>query len=318
MIGSRGKVGRFRKRLEAKGLLDGDAGRRGGRGCARRSASTSAPRRPRRSRSRSRRSWSRGGAAVGRRRATGRPARQTERAVKLGAVILAAGAGTRLGGRREGAAAARGDETYLARIAATARPRARTTCVVVVGRRSAPRSAAPRAALGLAGGRQPDARARDGELGRARLRRDRSSYDRRRGVAVAGRSSGRRAARRSSALAASARRARRRAAAVRRPRRASAADRARAVAARSRRAAAAERCARRAREAAVIRGRRRRSGRVRDVDTPADLAESAERRLASVVLLLALARVPGHAVPNSAAPLADPVAGNDGNVDRAR
>ncbi len=26
MIGSRGKVGRFRKRLEAKGLLDGDAG----------------------------------------------------------------------------------------------------------------------------------------------------------------------------------------------------------------------------------------------------------------------------------------------------
>jgi CTP:molybdopterin cytidylyltransferase MocA len=53
--------------------------------------------------------------------------------MKLGAVILAAGAGSRLGGRAK-ALLRHGDETYLARIARIARLAGATDMVVVVGR----------------------------------------------------------------------------------------------------------------------------------------------------------------------------------------
>ena len=125
-----------------------------GAAVARRSAWTSAPRRPRRSRSRSRRSWSRCGGAGRRgrgrasahrwsrsdpvpyrRRGRASSAEPMEAAVnpsgsRLAAVVLAAGAGTRLGGVAKALLGA--PATFLARVLATAREVGLVDAVVVV------------------------------------------------------------------------------------------------------------------------------------------------------------------------------------------
>ncbi len=133
MIGSRGKVGRFRKRLEAKGLLDGEIG------AAR---------------------WARLRAPIGldlgaetpeeiavaiaaelvavrRRGATSagdwrrQPAAREPAQRKLGAVILAAGSGSRLGGVAK-ALLRTGDDSFLAHVARVAREVGIVDAVVVV------------------------------------------------------------------------------------------------------------------------------------------------------------------------------------------
>ena len=225
MIGSRGKVGRFKQ--AARGARPDR--RRSRAGAVASPARADRPR-PRRGDARGDRDRDRGGArrvAPARRDACGRLDVSQGGGVRLGVVILAAGAGARLGGVAK-ALLRVGDETYLARIARIARAVGRPRC----GRR---RRAAVRTTVANARSaarprrrRQRASGARDGELGRARVRRD-QVLRHRRGVAVAGRS--RDGPRRDPPAAdGRARRSRCRATAARRSRGTSAADRQVAVA----------------------------------------------------------------------------------------
>jgi hypothetical protein len=108
--------------------------------------------------------------------------------VTLGAVILAAGAGTRLGGVAK-ALLPCGERTFLARITATAAAAgiAPDAIVVVVGAPFAGAVAAHAAELGPHDRREPGADPRHGQLGGVWVRGP-AGRDRRR-VPVAGRSS---------------------------------------------------------------------------------------------------------------------------------